>query len=118
MFNEILLNRVIFVGVTCYVLVVGVHLMRWHIRHEITAALAQAAPAMQQFENENEKQTAQEAGVHRDTHRIGGTETPIEDCTPQTMSEDTRALPKSKTQEHLNIAEAFLLHKTMEGNSW
>lgn len=46
MFRDVLLNRAIFGGVTCFVLVVGAQLHRWHVRHEIAAALARRAPAI------------------------------------------------------------------------
>lgn len=117
MFNNVLLNRVIFVGVTFFVLVVSAQLYRWHVRCTTAAALAQATPAMQQLENENEKHIAQDAGVHIGTNRMGETEMPIEGYDPQTMCEDTGALPKNQAPEPLDIAEAFLLHETMEENS-
>ncbi len=49
MFRETLSNRMIFVGVILFTVVVGAQLYRWHVRREIAAASAQKAPAIQQL---------------------------------------------------------------------
>lgn len=61
MFCETLSNRVIFVGVLLFVLVVGAQLYRWHVRCEIASALSQKAPAMQPLVTQ--QYTAQEDSV-------------------------------------------------------
>ena len=61
MFRETLSNRMIFVGVILFALVVGAQLYRWHARREIAAASAQKASAIQQLTPK--QHTAQEDSV-------------------------------------------------------
>ena len=113
MFREILTSRAIVIGVVFFVLVaVSSLLYNWHVRSEIAAELERSDQVMQQLENKKEKHTTQDAGVSIGTDRVGETERSLETDDPQTMSEETKALPRGEVSDYLEMAEVFLPDET------
>ena len=103
MFRDILASRSILAGIVFFLLVVGSSLLyHWHVRRTITAELARSAPATQHLGNG--KSTAEGLGVSIDTDRIGETEMSLETGEPQTMSEETEALPNNNVSHNPDAA--------------
>ncbi len=93
MFREALLNRLIFVGVTFFVLVVGAQFCRWYIRQEITEELARRAAAMQRLENRKAQHTAEAVDPLTEIAVFETLQMPLSNDDTQRMPEETEALP-------------------------
>lgn len=113
MFNEILLNRVIFVGVTFFVLVFGAQFYRWHVRHETTAAPARRASAIRRLENRIRiaEHIAEEVGVLTGITVFEISQMHLSNDDTRTMFEETEVLFLSETPQYLSMVEAFLRYK-------
>lgn len=93
MFREALLNRLIFVGVTFFILVVGAQFCRWYIRQETAEELARRAAAMQRLENRNAQHTAKVVDSLTEIAVFETSQMPPSNDDTQRMSEETEALP-------------------------
>ena len=113
MFHEIFLNRVIFVGVTFFVLVVGAQLYRWHVRHETTTAPARRATAMRRLENRIKiaQHTAEEIIVLTEITVFEISQMPLFNDNTRMMFEETEMLSRSEVSNYLGMVEAFLRYK-------
>ena len=111
MFDEVLLNRAIFVGVTFFVLIVGAQLYRWHVRHEIAATLARKAPSMRRLENRKAQHITGEVGVLTEIAVFEISQMYLFNDDTQTVSEETEALPRGEVSDYLGMVEVFLHYK-------
>lgn len=112
MFREILASRAILIGIVFFVVVVGSSLLySWHVRRTIATELARTDPAMPQLENE--KHTAQDAGVSTETEVFETSQTHLPNDDTQRMSEEAKALPRGEVSDSRDVVEAFFPDETM-----
>lgn len=112
MFRDVLLDRMIFAGVTFFVLVIGAQLYRWHGCSTTAVTLAAPDAVAQQVALKKEPHPTQETSNSAELEVSKTAQTHLSKQEAQTLSEAAKAFPYREISKDLETMEAFLDNKS------
>ena len=112
MFRDVLLDRMIFAGVTFFVLVIGAQLYRWHGCSTTAVTLAAPDAVAQQVALKKEPYPTQETSNSAELEVSKTAQTHLSNHDVPTLSEAAKALPHSEIPTSLKTMGAFLDNKS------
>lgn len=108
MFRDVLLDRVIFTGVTVFVLVIGAQLYRWHACSTTGVTLIAQNRVAQAVAPRKEPPPVEDAGHPGALAVSEAGQTHLSNADTQTLSETAKAFSDSEISKDFETMEAFL----------
>ncbi|MYC76003.1 hypothetical protein F4X10_09585 [Candidatus Poribacteria bacterium] len=112
MFRDVLLDRMIFAGVTFFVLVIGAQLYRWHSCSTTAVTLAAPDAVAQQVALKKEPHPTQETSNSAELEVSKTAQTHLSKQEAQTLPEAAKAFLYREISKDLETMEVFLDNKS------